>query len=159
MTLSVLAEPTRTYAPQPSRPAMALIRDANATGASPLATSATRHRTRAGTRPRTRIACRRPNAHTRGGGPRERVPAGADKPAPKPAQRTHLALWMPRGTPRRLIVHFPSGVECPDIILADCPARETANWLARPAPPPVHDSDPVTRPRPAQIRAGVLIEV
>ena len=69
-----------------------------------------------------------------------------------------LALWMPRRSGNAPAFHsaLRLGVGCPEIILADCPARETANRLARPAPPLVHDSDPVTRPRPAQIRAGVL---
>ena len=156
MTLSVLAEPTRTYAPQPSRPILALIRIANATGTSapsnichpPPHTSGhttpythrmpATQRSHAGWRPTGKSARRRRQAGTQ-----------------TCTTHTHGTLDAPGNAPAfNSALRF--GVDCPDIILADCPARETANWLARPAPPPVHDSDPVTRPRPAQIRAGVL---
>ena len=155
MTLSVLAKPTRTYAPSP------LAREWRPSGMrmppTPCPTDIShppRHmrvhtlpythrmpatqRSHAGWRPTGKSARRRRQAGTQTC--TTHTPGTLDAPGNAPAFNSTLRF----------------GVDCPKIILADCPARETANWLARPAPPPVHDSDPVTRPRPAQIRAGVL---
>ena len=94
------------------------------------------------------------NAHTRGSGPRN-APDRCGQPSVLPYRRKAPAPGAldERGTPRRFIVPYAQrGV--PHTILADCPARETANWLARPGPSPGTRQRSSDSPRPC---AGVRV--